>query len=97
MVLQPLPAWFAEVADDSYEEGMCLIQETPLTHETVGLPPFGSEGGGASGGLGHGRVLCCVLTAHPPWSPPFVAWTANGLIADKPGNDGSVEMISVYL
>ena len=54
-------------------------------------------GGGASGGLGHGRVLCCVLTDHPPWSPPFVAWTANGLIADKPGNNGSVEMISVYL
>ena len=54
-------------------------------------------GGGASGGLGHGRVLCCVFTAHPPWLPPFVAWTANGLIADKPGNNGSVEMICVYL
>ena len=54
-------------------------------------------GGGASGGLGHGRVLCCFLTAHPPWLPPFVAWTANGLIADKPGNNGSVEMIPVYL
>ena len=43
VVLQPLPAWSDIVADDSYEEGMCLIQEKLFTNETVGLLPYGSE------------------------------------------------------
>ncbi len=43
VVLQPLPAWSDVVADDSYEAGMCLIQDKPFTNETVGLLPSGSE------------------------------------------------------
>ncbi len=43
VVLQPLPAWSYVVADDSFEEGMCLIQDKPFTNETVGLLPSGSE------------------------------------------------------
>ncbi|DBB15411.1 TPA: hypothetical protein ACH3X3_003642 [Trebouxia sp. C0006] len=74
------------------------IAEIPLIHETVGLPlsgPEGASGGGASGGLG--RVLCCVLTAQSPQSAPFAVWTANVRLADRPGHNSSVEMISIYL
>ncbi len=43
VVLQPLPAWSDVAAVDSYEEGMCLIQDKPFTNETVNLLPSGSE------------------------------------------------------
>jgi len=44
VVLQPLPAWSTVVADDSYQDGMCLIQDTPFTNETVASLPSGPEG-----------------------------------------------------